>query len=408
MGTGRQFWRNSRLKFRHASNTAWSYSVARPDSKAIHEPHILHGRRHALSQDQCYFERAISALEQSTVLARGERDPETAMRHFTRVSRAVLGDLDAGKKPAAIKEGERDFKVSGIFFAAPSRDHLILLADHDFPPEQRYLRISIEDSRPGFTVRTGTPVVVPNTDFDQSFRKILSSARMGSALYAPMKFGGQTLGMFNIAAQARNTYDLTDLQIAMLFANQAAATWIALGGPAYIAGVAQALGPWQASPVTTPPPPTEDIAGLQRRMHEIIERLRVRAHGSRATVRLDDVHRGWTVETPCAEALGADVPSMKSDLLVHHRSAATARWLERNRRLLVQSDLNNSDPPGPWGLVNVFNVKAQLLGPILRADDHVLGWISIHYMHKPYAIGEVEQAAMSEAIAEVRKLIGLD
>jgi hypothetical protein len=360
-----------------------------------------------LSREPSYFERAISGLHQATVLARRERHPEAAVRHFTRVARAILGDPDAGKKPGSLKPGERDFKVSGIFFAAPARDHLILLADHDFPADQRYLRISIDDSRPGFTVRTGTPVVVPNTDHDQSFRKILSSARMGSAVYAPVMWGGQALGMFNIAAQARNTYDVSDLEIAMLFANQAAATWMALDGPAYISGIAEVLGPWQAEPIATPSPKGEDVSALQQRLLAIIERLRVRGKGSRTTIRLDDIQRGWSVETPCAEALGSDAPSMMADLLVHHRSAATARWLERNRTLLVQPNLRDSDPPGPWALVNVFNVKAQMLGPILRADGHVLGWISIHYMHKPYPIGDEEKAAMTEAIAEVRAELGL-
>lgn len=329
------------------------------------------------------------------------------MRHFTRVARAVLGDADAASHPGNLKEGERDFKVAGIFFAAPARDPLILLADYDFPPEQRYLRISIEDSRPGFTVRSGRPGVVPNTDHDKSFRKILSSARMGSAVYAPMTWAGETLGVFNVAAQARNTYDLTDLEVAMLFANQAAATWVALGGPAYIAGVAHALGPWQATPVGTPPPEAEDLDGLKQRLSAIIERLRVRANGSRTTVRIDDIRRGWTVEAPCAECLGEGVPSMQGELAVHHRSAATARWLERHRTLLVQPDLNKSDPPGPWALINIFNVKAQMLGPLLRADGRVAGWISIHYMHQPYPIGEAEMAAMREAVAEVSAVLGL-
>ena len=360
-----------------------------------------------MGKDSIFFERAISGLHQATELARGESDPEAAVRHFTRVARSILGDLDAGAKPGAIKPGERDFKVSGIFFAAPARDHLILLADYDFPTEQRFLRISIRDSRPGHTVRHGAPVVVPNTDLDSSFRQILKTARMGSAVYAPMMWEGQAIGMFNVAAQARNTYDITDLQVAMLFANQATATWIALGGPAYIAGIAAGLGAWTEPPAASVPPEPEDIAGLKRQMGEVLDELRRDGNGSRTTLRLDDIRRGWSVEFPCAESLGPDAPSMKSDLLTHHRSAATARWLERNRRTLIQPDLTNSDPPGPWALVNVFNVKAQMLGPILREDGHVLGWISIHYMHKPYPIGEKEIAAMDRAIAEVRRIIGV-
>jgi len=40
--------------------------------------------------------------------------------------------------------------------------------------------------------------------------------------------------MFNVAAQARNTYDATDLKIALLFPNLAAATWVALQLPSLL------------------------------------------------------------------------------------------------------------------------------------------------------------------------------
>lgn len=359
-----------------------------------------------MGKQNTYFERVVTGLQQASELARGERDPEQALRHLTRIARAVMGDLDAGKLPGAIKPGEKDFKVSGIFFAAPKRDHLILLADHDFPSEQRHLRISITDSRPGFTVRTGRPVVVPNTDYDSGFRQILKTARMGSAVYAPVVWNGEVLGMFNIAAQARGTYDKTDLQVGMLFANLAASIWMALDGPAYLAGLASALGPWSEAGENSSPQ-AEDVSALESGFTDVLETLRAGVKGNRATLRLDDVSRGWSVEYPCAEALGPDAVSMKSDLQIHHRSAATARWLERNKTVLVQPDLENSDPPGPWPLVNIFNVKAQMLGPILRDDGHVLGWISVHYMHKPFPIGPEEIAAMETAIREVRRIIGL-
>jgi GAF domain-containing protein len=202
-----------------------------------------------MTKSATYYEGVIRGLQAGAEASRAETDPEVAVAHLTRIARDVMGNPDAGKEPGAIKPGERDFKVSGIFFAAPKRDHLVLFADHDFPAEQRHLRISINDSRPGHTVRTGEPVVVPNTDNDGMFRKILKSARMGSAVYAPVIWQGQTLGMFNIAAQARNTYDKADLEVGMAFANLAAATWIAKGGPEFLAGVVSALPPWAPQPV---------------------------------------------------------------------------------------------------------------------------------------------------------------
>jgi GAF domain-containing protein len=197
-------------------------------------------------KDLGYFERVMRGLQQAAEASRGETDAEAAVGHITRIARDVLGDPDSAKRPGALKPGESDLKVSGIFFAAPKRDHLVLFADHGFPAEQRHLRIGISDSRPGHTVRTGEPVVLPNTDNDTMFRQILRTARMGSALYAPVVWQAQVLGMFNIAAQARNTYDATDLKIALLFANLAAPTWVALDGPHYLAGVVSALPPWSS------------------------------------------------------------------------------------------------------------------------------------------------------------------
>jgi GAF domain-containing protein len=195
------------------------------------------------SYDTDYYQRVTRGLQEAAAASRRETDPEAALSHLTRIACKVLGDPDSGKHPGALKPGERDIRASGIFFATPGREHLILFAEHGFPAEQRHLRISIMDSRPGHTVRTGEPVVLPNTDEDRQFRQILKTARMGSALYAPIVWRSEIIGMFNVAAQARNTYDASDLEMAMLFANLAAATWIAGNGPSYLAGVASALPP---------------------------------------------------------------------------------------------------------------------------------------------------------------------
>jgi GAF domain-containing protein len=198
-------------------------------------------------KDVAYFERVMRGLRDAAEQSRREIGPDAALRHITRAAGDMLGDADAGRRPGGLKPGEQERKVAGIFFAAPARDCLILLAEHGFPPEQNRLRISIADSRPGHAARTGEPAVVPNTDGDPMFRQILKTARMGSALYAPLIWQAEVLGVLNIAAQARNTYDATDLEMALLFAGLAAATWVALGGPRYLAGVVSQLPPWLAA-----------------------------------------------------------------------------------------------------------------------------------------------------------------
>ena len=193
-----------------------------------------------------YFERVTAALSEALARSRDADDPEEAVRCFTAATRDVLGDPARLDRPDALKPGETQFVVSGCFFVAPAQDHMILCAQNGFPPGQAHARISAQDSRPGHTVRTGIPAVVPNTDVDPIFRQILSSGVVGCSVYVPVFWGGRVIGMFNTAAQARYFFDERDLAMQVIFAAAAAATWIAKGGPAYLARLSAGLPAWRA------------------------------------------------------------------------------------------------------------------------------------------------------------------
>lgn len=192
-----------------------------------------------MTADGAYFDRVARALQVAAERSRVENNAERALSRITHAAQDALGDPAAGKR-----EGE--FRCSGVFLVAPSRDHLILLAEHGYPPEQHRARISIMDSRPGYTARTGEPVVVPNTDDDPLFRQILSTVRVGSSLYLPLIWQHRVLGMFNVAAQARYALSEIDLTMGLPFANLAAATWMGLDGPRFLEQVAASLAPWSA------------------------------------------------------------------------------------------------------------------------------------------------------------------
>lgn len=191
-----------------------------------------------------FHERAIAALHDANEAAWREANAEDSMRHFTRATHALLGDPDAVTRPGSLKPGETQFVCSGIFFIAPSRDHMILFADNGYPAAQHHARIGINDSRPGNTVRTKQAAVVPNTDEDPIFRQILSSGRVGCSIYVPVMWNGDVIGMFNTAAQARYMYDETDMRVQKLFAALAAGVWMGLGGPGLLCNVAGELGLW--------------------------------------------------------------------------------------------------------------------------------------------------------------------
>ena len=192
-----------------------------------------------MTASTAYFERVTRGLQEAAEASRVESDPERALGHITRVAQATLGDPERGRDAA--------FRCSGVFLLAPSGDHLILFAEHGYPPDQHRARISITDSNPGLVVRTGQPKIVPNTDDDANFRQILRTARVGSSCYLPVIWRRQVLGMLNVAAEARYALSEIDRDMGLLFANLAAATWMALDGPRFLAQVCASLPRWSAA-----------------------------------------------------------------------------------------------------------------------------------------------------------------
>ena len=177
---------------------------------------------------------ALAALAAATQAANGAPDVERALRYLTAATQEVLGDKEAHLRPGGLRAGEHQFTDSGIFLMTPDRQHQLLVAEHGFPPEQHRLRIPIDLGHPGWVAQHQRPLVLTNTDEAPDFRQILKTARMGSALFGPMIWRGQMLGVIITAAQARYTYGPIDLDLFMGFAHVAAAVYIAHGGPAWL------------------------------------------------------------------------------------------------------------------------------------------------------------------------------
>ena len=195
-----------------------------------------------MTPDITYFERVTRGLQEAAETSRDETDPERALNAITRIAQEALGDPEAGKRA-----GGGDFRCSGVFLVAPSRDHLVLTAENGYPPEQHRARIAVTDSNPGLVVGTGKPKIVPNTDEDPNFRQILSTVRVGSSCYLPVIWQGRVLGMFNVAAEARYALSEIDMRMGLLFANLSAATWMALDGPRFLEKLVASLPPWRAT-----------------------------------------------------------------------------------------------------------------------------------------------------------------
>lgn len=177
---------------------------------------------------------SLAMLDTAGAAALAATGPEGAMRAIAQACFDTLGDRAAHLRVGALKEGERQYFVSGTFFVTPDRQHHMLVGSIGFPPEQRRLMVPIDGGHPARVMAARRPLLLANTDEDQGFRQYLKSSRMGSSAYAPMIFRGDFLGQLIIAAQARHTLAAVDLAALSAAAHLAAAAWVAQGGPAWL------------------------------------------------------------------------------------------------------------------------------------------------------------------------------
>ena len=105
---------------------------------------------------------ALVTLAEAIRAANGARDVESALGHLTAATREALGDKEAHLRPGGLKAGERQFTVSGIFLITPDRQHNLLVAEHEVPPEQHRLRIPLDLGHPGWVVQYQRPVCPEN------------------------------------------------------------------------------------------------------------------------------------------------------------------------------------------------------------------------------------------------------
>lgn len=126
---------------------------------------------------------------------------------------------------------ETSRRIFHFFLVLPGARQMMLFAEYGWPVEQHRLVTSIDNGRPGWTVRQGRSCVCPNTSEDAVFTQILKTERMGSTIYAPLLWRGKTLGLISFAAQPPYTYQEADLPSVEGLGLMAAAALVAHGGP---------------------------------------------------------------------------------------------------------------------------------------------------------------------------------
>jgi pimeloyl-ACP methyl ester carboxylesterase len=126
----------------------------------------------------------------------------------------------------------------------------------------------------------------------------------------------------------------------------------------------------------------------------IIEELRVDTAASRTTLRLDTPAMNFPA---VAEALAPGVKPIKHDYSLDQRGAATAQYILEKRKPLVQDDCAIADPAPPRALMDIYDVKAQMVAPVQNGSA-VLGWVSVHYNQGPRHWSEDDVAALAHCV----------
>lgn len=115
---------------------------------------------------------------------------------------------------------------------------------------------------------------------------------------------------------------------------------------------------------------------LRSYLKTICEDLLAEINADRTTIRLDIPKLSIGVDLAIAEAVKIGVSTISNDSSLNQRDLETIRWLEKYRCPLIQSNFTVAPWP-PSALIDLYGVKAQMLGPIIM-DRNLIGWISVH------------------------------
>lgn len=130
----------------------------------------------------------------------------------------------------------------------------------------------------------------------------------------------------------------------------------------------------------------------------IADRLLAATGASRITVRLD---RPDAIFPIVAESCSDGVPSLLGGAGVGDlRAAKTFQWLDRERRVLVQDDLEHADPAPPAALIQGYGARAQMLAPVLDGE-RLAGIVSVHQSGGPRAWSHADVQAIEQAARDV-------
>ena len=146
------------------------------------------------------------------------------------------------------------------------------------------------------------------------------------------------------------------------------------------------------------PGPCSRTGHFAPRLDALAEQLLETTAGDRVTARIDLASKRLAVDRTAVEAHRRGVGYIANDSSLDQRALETIVWLEENRRPLVQPRFDVAPFP-PTALIELYRVRAQMLGPIER-EGRLVGWLSVHQLEER-AWSPSDVAALEAACAQV-------
>lgn len=172
------------------------------------------------------------ALDRMIREASFAENAEEALWVFTRALPSLLGNARPSGPQA--KDLPDPSTAATAFMKTPDGKFHLITAPVNFAPEQHHEKVAIELGHPAHVAKTKQPLLLRNTRHHESFVKILQTFRAGSAMFAPMMWGDEYLGVLICASAIPETYSEIDLCNHRTFAAAAACVWMAKGGPEWL------------------------------------------------------------------------------------------------------------------------------------------------------------------------------
>lgn len=167
------------------------------------------------------LERDTDFVARLTAMLVDSGPVDAKLARLLNAARAHLGRGPVDR-PRAEAGTDGNFTIGAYFLFTDDGAHLDILAPQNFPPEQATLRIPAGHGHPGVVSVTGRPLLLSDTSREPSFVQILKTARMGSAMFHPLRWDGGVSGVMVNAAIQRGTYTEQDFALHGILADLAA------------------------------------------------------------------------------------------------------------------------------------------------------------------------------------------